>query len=163
MQSFVIIEESLTVFLETRYLFLEEFPHRQMIPEIDHESRFALIDIRQEMLRHGKIQIRSRTCTTDCHKETHRFSLLKPFFPGSAVLFNPCNQFVIDIMTDTHNRTVRHRFKRLFRHAVQLLISHIRKWGLDCMDRPFRQMQTHRPVVRNSIDDVCHAGVYRAL
>ncbi len=115
------------------------------------------------MFGHRKVQVAARARAADGHQKPHRRARFEPVDALCAVVLDVLDQLMVDVVTDAHEHVVGHRLQRGLCKAVHLLVAEVGERRLHRVDRAFRQMQTHRPVVRNRVDDVGEPRVHRAL
>ena len=149
--------------LELRHLLLEHVPHGEMVAEVDPQLRLPRLDVGQQVLCHSEVQVPAGAGAAHGHEEPDGLAVVEALEALAAVMLHALHQLVVDVVAHVVEVPVGHGLQGGLGHAVELLVPEVREGGLDRVDGPLGEVQSHGPVVRDGVHHVGEARMDRAL
>ena len=115
------------------------------------------------MLHHRGEVVEARARAADRHQDAHRFPRGEALLAEPVILLEIHEELVVDETADLFQYVAGDPFEGSLGEAREGLVAEIGKRRLNGVDRPFREMETHRPIVGDSIDHVGHPRMHRPL
>ena len=159
-----VIEVSLAELRETVDIGDQLIPYGFVIAYVDIQRRLARPHGRYEVLYHSREQLFLSAGSAYGQQKSHRLAVALAAYTRVAVMLDSGDQLMVDIVTRVHKILSRYGLEYLIlTKSVKNTISHIALVRLDGMRSSLGEVQSHRPVVGDSVDHIFHPRVQRRL
>ena len=148
---------------ELRHLFADDVVHGAVVAEVHQQRGPAGFDVGQELFDHADEQILLRAGAADGHQVAPRRAGVQAVDAVRGVGLDVRHELVVDVVASVVEAALRHRPERLLRHAAQALVAEEARRRLDRVLRALGEVQAHRPVVGDRVDDVRQPRVHGGL
>ena len=141
-----------------RDFFLQQVPDICIVAAVYINACPALPHGRKQALYNGSKEVSLGARAADGKQEAHGASLFCTLYAEGAVPPDVTHQLMVNVVTGIHNVCGGHGRKHLLPvKAVEGAVAPVGTAGLHGMQRPFGQMEGHRPVVGDGIHHMRHA------